>query len=132
MGVHVEVFAANRVVIVPAGLGIRKPWRFSAGRIVAAGCYGSLVTVDPTGLVLVRSGATRSLRGVFLSWGQPLTGQGVASFTASRGSAISVFVDGRRWHGPPGLVPLRKHAEIVIETGPYVPPHSSYIFPPGT
>jgi len=31
-----------------------------------------------------------------------------------------------------GLVPLTRHAEIVLEIGPYVPPHLSYAFPPGT
>ena len=25
-----------------------------------------------------------------------------------------------------------RHAEIVLEVGPYVPPHRSYTFPPGT
>jgi len=29
-------------------------------------------------------------------------------------------------------VPLTRHAEIVLEVGPHVPPHSSYMFPPGT
>jgi hypothetical protein len=55
----------------------------------------------------------------------------VASFRASRGRRVEVFVDGRRWHGRPGRVPLRRHAEIVVEVGPHVPPHSSYTFPPG-
>ena len=32
-GVHVELFAANRVVIVPAGIGVRGPLTTSAGRI---------------------------------------------------------------------------------------------------
>jgi len=26
---------------------------------------------------------------------------------------------------------LRRHAEIVLEIGPYVPPHARYTFPPG-
>jgi len=29
-------------------------------------------------------------------------------------------------------VPLARHSEIVLEVGPYVPPHRSYTFPPGT
>src|SRR6202035_2720209 len=55
-GVHVEVFAANRVVIVAAGIGTRAPRVFAAGRISRAACYGDLVTLEPTGVVLVRSG----------------------------------------------------------------------------
>ena len=51
---------------------------------------------------------------------------------AVRGSQVVVFVDGRRWNGGPAAVPLTRHAEIVLEVGPHVPPHSSYAFPPGT
>jgi hypothetical protein len=43
-----------------------------------------------------------------------------------------VFVDGRARPGPPANVPLRRHTEIVLEAGPYVPPHPAYTFPPGT
>ena len=51
---HVEVFAANRVLLLPAGIGLEKPWTQLNGRITSARCYGALVTLDPTGLVLVR------------------------------------------------------------------------------
>lgn len=130
-GVHVEVFGADRVVIVPAGIGTRPPIRMSSGRISSAGCYGSLVTLEPTGLVLVRSGATLSLSDVFRAWGEPVSRRRVGSFTAPKGSEIAVFVGGQRWHGEPGSVPLVRHAEIVVEAGPYVPPHSAYMFPAG-
>jgi hypothetical protein len=80
------VFAANRVVLVPAGIGTRPPLRRFAGRIADAHCYGALATIEPTGVVLVRPGAVRLLR----------------------------------------------HAEIVLEVGPPVPPHAVYTFPPGT
>ncbi len=131
-GVHVELFAANRVVLVPAGIGTRPPRRLSAGRISSAGCYGELVTVDPTGLVLVRPGLRPVLADLFRAWGQPLSPRRLASFSASAGASVAVFVDGRRWRGPPGMVPLRSHAEIVLEVGPHVPPHAAYAFPPGT
>ena len=129
-GVHVEVFAANRVVLLPAGIGARPPLGYAEGRIDAAACYGSLVTLEPTGVVLVRGGAL-TLRDVFRSWGQPLSAHRLASFAAAPGSTVAVFVDGRRWAGAPGAVPLRRHAEIVLEVGAYVPPHSHYTFPPG-
>ena len=128
-GVHVEVFGADRVVIVPAGIGVTPPFRLSAGRISSAGCYGSLVTLEPTGLVLIRRGSRLSLADLFRAWGEPLSAQRLASFTAPAGSRIRVFVDGHRWHGAPGDVPLTRHAEIVVEAGPYVPPHASYTFP---
>jgi len=132
VGVHVELFAANRVVIVASGIGTRPPYSYSEGRISAAGCYGDLVTVEPTGVVQVRPGAHLRLADLFRAWGQPLSSRRLSSFSAPSGHPVSVFVDGRRWPHAPGSVPLAPHSEIVLETGPYVPPHASYTFPPGT
>jgi len=131
-GVHVEVFAANRVVIVPAGIGTRPPRSVSAGRISGARCYGDLVTLDPTGLVLVRPAAHATIQDLFRAWGEAWSNRRLGSFSVSPGARVDVFVDGRRWRGPPASVPLRQHAEIVLEVGPYVPPHRAYTFPPGT
>lgn len=127
-GVHVEVFAQDRVVLVAAGIGARAPLRHSAGRIAGARCYGALVTLEPTGVVLVRPGARLIVADLFRSWGQPLSARRVASF---RGR-VSVFVAGRPRPGAPGAVALAPHAEIVLEVGPHVPPHASYHFPPGS
>jgi hypothetical protein len=131
-GVHVEVFAANRVLLLPAGIGTRPPRTALNGRITAARCYGALVTLDPTGVVLVRPGARLTLGTLFGSWGEPLSRTRLASFTAAAGSEVTVFVDGKPWPGAPAAVLLTRHAEIVLEVGPHVPPHSSYAFPPGT
>jgi hypothetical protein len=119
-GIHLELFAGNRVVIVPAGIGTRPPRLESGGRIVAARCYGSLVTLEPTGLVLVRPGPGLTLSDAFRAWGQPLSSQ------------MAAFVGGRRRRGNPGTIRLVKHVEIVVESGPYVPPHALYTFPPGS
>ena len=132
VGVQVEVFAADRVVLIPAGIGTRPPRSYVSGRIAKAGCFGGLVTVDPTGLVLTRPGARLELGDLFKAWGEPLTPKRVLSFPVPEGAHITVFVDGRRWRGPVERVPLRRHAEIVLEAGPYVPPHAAYTFPPGT
>jgi hypothetical protein len=131
-GAHVELFAANRVVLVAEGIGTRPPLAHSAGRISSAGCYGALVTIDPTGLILVRPGKPLTLADLFRSWGQPLSPHRLVSFSTARGDRLSVFVDGRRWPGSPLAVPLLRHTEIVLEVGPYVPPHASYTFPSGT
>ena len=64
-GVHVEVFAANRVVLVAAGIGVRGPVTRSAGRITGARCYGDLVTLEPTGVVLTRPGAHLTVADLF-------------------------------------------------------------------
>ena len=131
-GVHVEVFAANRVVLLPAGIGTRPPRSVSEGRIASAGCYGELVTLDPTGLVLMRPGTHPVLADLFRTWGEPLSPGRLVSFTAARDARVAVFVDGRQWRGSPQRVPLTRHAEIVLEVGPHVPPHRAYTFPPGT
>jgi hypothetical protein len=132
VGVHVEVFAANRVLLLPAGIGALRPWAELDGAITSARCYGALVTLDPTGLVLVRPGTGLTLADLFRSWGEPLSRTRLASFSAPAGTQVAVFVDGRRWNAGPASVPLARHAEIVLEVGPHVPPHSSYAFPPGT
>jgi hypothetical protein len=126
-GAHVELFAANRVVLVAAGIGVRGPVTRSGGRITAARCYGELVTLEPTGVVLTRPGSRLTLADLFRAWGRPLSSRRLLSF---RGG-VSVFVDGRRHAGPPGSVPLTRHAEIVLEVGQHVPPHPAYHFPPG-
>jgi hypothetical protein len=132
IGVHVEVFAANRVLLLPAGIGTRPPRTMSAGRIASARCYGELVTLDPTGLVLVRAGSHPVVADLFRSWGEPLSSRRLGSFQARDGSRVAVFVNGSPWRGAAGQVPLARHSEIVLEVGPHVPPHRSYTFPPGT
>ena len=122
-----EVFGADRVVLIAAGIGARPPLRLDAGRVTGARCFGALATIDPTGLVLVRPGARPTLADLFRSWGQPLTARRLASF---RG-AVRVYVGGRRVAGDPRRVALSAHAEIVLEVGPFVPPHRAYRFPPG-
>jgi hypothetical protein len=132
VGVHVELFAANRVVLVAAGIGTRPPRTYSAGRIAGAGCYGDLVTIDPTGLVLIRPGRYLTVADLFRSWGQPVSDHQLLSFAAPRGTKVSVFINGHPSSLAPGQIPLARHAEIVLEVGPHVPPHASYTFPPGS
>ena len=126
-GAHVELFAANRVALVAAGIGLREPLTRSAGRITGARCYGDLVTLEPTGVVLVRPGSPATVADLFRAWGRPLTARRLLSFTGR----VRVYVNGRLRPGSPGAVPLRHHDEIVLEVGPYVPPHPAYRFPPG-
>jgi hypothetical protein len=131
-GAHIELFAENRVVIVPAGIGTLPPRKTLSGRITSARCYGELATLEPTGLALVRAGSRPTVADLFRAWGQPLSPVRLGPFAAPRGTRVRVFVDGRPWRATPGAVPLTAHAVIVLEVGPYVPPHVSYRFPPGT
>jgi hypothetical protein len=127
---HVELFAKNRVMLVAAGVGVRAPLRYSDGRIVSAHCYGALVTLDPTGVVLVRPRSRLTLAALFRSWGEPLSPTDLAGFPAGRGRRVRVYVDGRPERGDPRAIRLTDHAEIVLEVGPKVPPHHDYAFPP--
>ena len=128
-GAHLEVFAANRVVIIPAGIGAAPPIRSQNGRITGARCYGAIVTLQPTGVVLLRTGGrTLTVGDLFHSWGNALGRMRLASFTG----AVRAFVAGRRVGGPATRLRLTPHAEVVLEIGPYVPPHRSFTFPPGT
>jgi hypothetical protein len=110
-------------VIFPAGIGTRAPRRLSGGRIEHARCYGPLVTIDPTGLVLLRPSVRATVGDLFAEWGRPLR----VGFSGR----LRAFVDGHEVAGDPAAIPLRRHAEIVLEVGGFVPPHHAYTFPSG-
>jgi hypothetical protein len=124
----VELFARDRVVLLPAGIGAAAPRRTLDGRVLSARCYGPLVTLEPTGVVLVRRGAHARLRDLFRAWRQPLSTRRLAGFRAPGRSQVRIYVGGRRRAADPRSVVLRAGAEIVLEAGPYVPPHRSYVF----
>lgn len=118
---HLELFRRGRIVVIPAGLGIAPPRRRDGAYVTGGRCRFPLFTEEPTGLVgVARPGLT--LRDLFAVWGRPLR-------------EVTVHVDGRRWTGDPGAVPLRRHAQVVVqETTPPAPPvpvNSDYRFPPG-
>lgn len=124
---HLEIFGANRVVLLAAGIGTRGPRSFRDGRLIAARCFGALVTLDPTGVVYLRPRGTPTVGELFELWGQPLSNRRIASFT---GGQVRVYVDGHPVRSAsPGTTPLRNGAEIVLEVGPRVPPHSHFSFP---
>ena len=128
-GVHLELFAARRVVIVPAGIGIAPPHRRQGPYVVGGRCSFPLRTREPTGVVEIERGASLTLGQLFAVWGQPLSRTRLAGFTSR--APVLAFVDGRRWQRDPREIPLRPHAEIVLELGGYVPPHSSFLFRKG-
>jgi hypothetical protein len=124
---HVELFGADKVVLLAAGIGTGGPRRTISGRIVHAGCFGSLVTLDPTGTVYFRPSSGATIGALFRAWGQPLSATRIASFTGGR---VRIYVNGHPRSGAPSTVPLRAGDEIVLEIGPYVPPHTHFTFPP--
>jgi hypothetical protein len=127
---HVELFAADRVVIVPAGIGmVGPPLRIRGARVRAGRCAYPLRTLDPTGLVLFGHGTPRTLGDLFEIWGQPLNRTVMAGFHASSRGHVSVFVDGVLRHGDPAAAPLVPGSQVTIEVGAHVPPHGRYTFP---
>jgi hypothetical protein len=112
--IHVELFAHRQVIVVPAGIGVSR-----------LGCRYPLRTEVPTGVVQVESSSPHRLRDLFTIWGRSLSRTQLLTF----GGHVRVFVAGREFDGEPGAVPLTKHAQIVVEVGGYVPPHTTYLFP---
>ena len=90
------------------------------------GCSYATRTTQPTGVIEYLAEAKPTLGDLFDVWGQPLSARGFAGF---RG-AVSAWVGGRRWRGDVRAIPLRRHAEIVVEVGGYIPPHTFFVFPP--
>ncbi len=127
---HVEVFAAGHVVVIPAGIGFAPPLARRGAYVRGGRCAYRMRTVEPTGLVLTEAGRPTTLGRLFDLWGQPLSRQRVAGFSAPKRSGVSVYINGRRWPRDPSAAPLAPGAQITIEVGPYVPPHRSYSFPP--
>jgi hypothetical protein len=124
-GAHVELFAGGRVVQVPAGIGVAPPVARHGAYVTAGRCWHALYTTEPTGLIHVAAPAT--LGALFDVWRQPLSRTRLVGFSGR----VRAFVAGREWRGDPRAIPLARHAQIVLELGPFVPPHPAYRFPPG-
>jgi hypothetical protein len=120
---HVELFARRRAVAVPAGIGL-KAARLEYGRVVSAACRAVARTLDPAGVV--DSDRELTLGALFAVWGERLSRTRLLSFRCP----VSVFVGGRRVTGDPAAVVLRDRAQVVLECGGYIPPHTTFLFPP--
>jgi hypothetical protein len=115
--VHVELFAERRVVIVPAGIGVSR----------ARACTYPVRTLDPTGVVEFDAAKRLTVGTLFRIWGRRLAPDRLLSFAGR----VRAYVGGTRWREPVRTIPLRRHAEIVLEVGPHVAPHTKFLFGPG-
>jgi hypothetical protein len=126
--VHVEIFVNRRVLLLPAGIGLRPPLRRAGiARLAGGRCAYPLHTLDPTGTVFVDRTRQRALGDLFAIWGQRLAPRRLLSFAGR----VQAFRNGRAWRGDPRRMPLQRHDSIVLEVGGYVPPHARYLFPEG-
>lgn len=130
-GVHVELFARGRVLILPAGIGVARPFARDGAFVRPRGCTYSLRTLDPTGVVEVERSAAHTLGDLFRVWGQPLSPTRLAGFRTSARHPVRAYVAGLRWQGALRAVPLRRHAAIALELGRYIRPHRLFLFRPG-
>jgi hypothetical protein len=131
--VHLELFANRRAVVIPAGIGVARPYRTTLGTVMPQGCSYPLRTLTPTGVVQVSEdaqGKHLTLGDLFRVWGEPLDTRRFGSFTSV--SPVRVYVAGRLVRGPAASIPLRSGEQIVLELGGYVPPHPSFLFPKGS
>jgi hypothetical protein len=128
-GVHLEVFAHRRVVIVPAGIGVARPWGRYFSRLIPGGCTYPARTLDPTGVIEVQAGSRLTLGDVFRLWNQPLGPHRLAGFESR--APVLAFVGGKRRRGDASSIALTTHAQIVLEIAGFVPPHPRYLFSGG-
>ncbi len=126
---HVELFARGRVLTLPAGIGMAPPLVRHGAYVRGARCSYALRTTAPTGVIEVAVGHTWTIGHLFRLWGQPLSRTRLAGFRAGAGPGVRAWIGGRRWRGDVRRIPLARHAQVVIEIGPYVPPHSRFTFP---
>jgi hypothetical protein len=126
--VHVEIFVDRKVLLLPAGIGVRPPLRRAGlARLAGGRCAYPLHTLDPTGTVFVDRARPRALGDLFRVWGQRLGPRRLLSFSGP----VRAFRNGREWRGDPRGIPLARHDSIVLEVGGYVKPHARYLFPEG-
>jgi hypothetical protein len=131
-GAHLEVFAHQHVVAIPAGIGIAPPLVLGTDATVLGGrCSYPARTTDPTGVIDVRKGARVTLGELFDIWGQALGKRIIARFRAPAGSIVVAYVDGRRFTSDPRAIALVRHELIVLEVASRVPPHRVYRFRKG-
>jgi hypothetical protein len=120
---HIELFAAGRVILVPAALGVSGSRRGPDGRHAGGRCRQALFTTEPTGVVEATV-ARPTVGDLFRIWARPLSPRRMLSF---RGR-VRAYVGGRRWRADPRSIPLTRHAVVVLQVGPYVRPHARYRF----
>jgi len=108
---HLQLSNDGHNVEVPAGIGISQ----------VSQCLYWLHTHTPDGFIHIESPVSRSftLGQFFDIWGENLSWTQAASVKASAGKRLSIWVNGKPWHGAdPRSIVLRDMQAIVIQSGP--------------
>jgi hypothetical protein len=109
--VNLQLYNRGRTITVPAGIGIPQ----------GSACLYWLHTHSGDGFIHIESPVQRTfdLGEFFDIWGPDLSWTKAAGVTAPHGGRLSIWVDGKAWHGSdPRAIPLRDHETIVIQSGP--------------
>lgn len=120
---HLTVYVNGTLRPVPPGVGVVEPvaQQSAQGEFDnASRCFYWLHTHAQDGIIHVEapSHATYTLGQFFAIWRQPLTTTQVGPATGS----LTVFVDGKPYHGDPAAISLSSHEDIQIDVGsPTVP-----------
>lgn len=126
--VHLELFAHNKTLLIPRGVGVVEP-TVHQSRIVKARCAYPLRTIDATGVVFTEPGDW-TLGDIFAVWGQPLTENSLTTSFTDPQEILLVFVNGKKMDvSNIRMIPLVNGDEIVVEFNSNIPPHQSYTFP---
>ena len=110
---HLTILDHGKEVAVPPNVGQPAEKR----------CIYWVHTHTPDGVIHVEAPQFRSftLGDFFAVWGQRLSRTQAAWARAAKGQTLRVWVNGNRYTGDPGAIPLAAHTDIVIEAGPPFP-----------
>jgi hypothetical protein len=108
---QLQLFQRGTAVIVPANIGISQ----------AANCLYWVHTHDAKGYIHIESPVTRpfTLGQFFDIWGEDLSWTQADGVTAPHGGRLSIWLNGKPWHGhDPRSIVLKDMETIVIQSGP--------------
>lgn len=109
--VNLQLYDRGRAVTVPANIGIPQ----------GSDCLYWLHTHAADGMIHIESPVKRAfdLGEFFDIWGPDLSWTKAGSTSAVHGGRLSIWVDGKAWHGKdPRAIALHDHETIVIQSGP--------------
>jgi hypothetical protein len=122
---HLELFANQRVIVVPAGIGVSGGRTTLYGNVVDALSHARTWTLEPGGVVHLDD-ADVTLGDVFATWGQPLEPGRLLTFSRP----IRAWVNGEPHEGDPRSIALHDGDQVVLVLGGDVDVHRSFAFKP--
>jgi hypothetical protein len=126
---HLQMYVNGQEQLVAAGIGIGPPLQMFDGIVVGGSCFSWLHTHDESGIIHIESPVMQTfvLGNFFDIWGQPLSSTRLGPAQGT----VTAFVNGARFTGDPGTIPLNAYTVIQLDIGdPTIAPQP-YTWPPG-